>query len=83
MSGKSDHPFIKALLVAYCLLHLNVGKSPTKLEVTSRHDHSCLLGRKASNQSKLCQNFTLSVKLMFVSLQVLAVSVKSYTDNCP
>ena len=27
------------------------GKSPTKLEVTSRHDHSCLLGRKASNQT--------------------------------
>ena len=28
------------------------GKSPTKLEVTSRHDHSCLLGRKASNPNK-------------------------------
>ena len=27
------------------------GKSPMKLEVTSRHDHSCLLGRKASNQT--------------------------------
>ena len=24
---------------------------PTKLEVISRHDHSCLLGRKTSNQS--------------------------------
>ena len=28
------------------------GKSPMKLEVTSRHDHSCLLGRKASKQTK-------------------------------
>ena len=27
------------------------GKSPSKLEVTCRHDHSCLLGRKASNQT--------------------------------
>ena len=27
------------------------GKSPTKLEVTSRHDLSCLLGRKASNKT--------------------------------
>ena len=27
------------------------GKSPMKLEVTSRHDHSCLLGRKASKQT--------------------------------
>ena len=28
------------------------GKSPTKLEVKSLHDHSCLLGHKASNQTK-------------------------------
>ena len=28
------------------------GKSPMKLEVTYRHDHSCLLGRKASKQTK-------------------------------
>ena len=27
------------------------GKSPTKLEVTSQHDLSCLLGRKASSQT--------------------------------
>ena len=27
------------------------GKSPTKFEVTSRHDHSCLLGRKPSTQT--------------------------------
>ena len=27
------------------------GKSPMKLEVTSRHDHSCLLGRKALKQT--------------------------------
>ena len=26
-------------------------KSPTKLKVMSRHDHSCLLGHKASNQA--------------------------------
>ena len=49
----SGHPFIKAL-AAYCgwcfCAGLEVsmpGKSPMKLEVTSRHDHSCLLGRKA------------------------------------
>ena len=28
-------------------------KSPTKLEVTSRHAHSCLLGRKALNQTHI------------------------------
>ena len=27
------------------------GKSPIKLEVMSRHDHSCLRGRNASNQT--------------------------------
>ena len=29
------------------------GKSPTKLAVTSRHDQSCLLGRKATNQTNV------------------------------
>ena len=28
-------------------------KSPTKLEVTSRHEHTCLLGRKALNQTNI------------------------------
>ena len=56
----SGHPFIKAL-AAYCggafvqglRCHFisMPGKSPIKLEVTSRHDHSCLLGRKASKQT--------------------------------
>ena len=29
-----------------------LGKSPTKLEVTFRYDHSCLMGHKASTQTK-------------------------------
>ena len=51
----SGHPFIKAL-AAYlggafvqglrCHFISMPGKSPMKLEVTSRHDHSCLLGPK-------------------------------------
>ena len=32
------------------------GKSPTTLEVTSGHDHSCLLGRKTSNQTNKQMN---------------------------
>ena len=56
----SGHPFIKALAAYWCGasvqgLRCNFismpGKSPMKLEVTSRHDHSCLLGRKASKQT--------------------------------
>ena len=31
-------------------------KSPTELEVTSRIDHSCLLGSKPSNQTKITKN---------------------------
>ena len=55
----SGHPFIKALaaywggaFVQGLRFHFisMPGKSPMKLEVTSRHDHSCLLGRKASKQ---------------------------------
>ena len=58
----SGHPFIKALAAYWggafvqglrCHLISMSGKSPMKLEVTSRHDHSCLLGRKASKQTKL------------------------------
>ena len=32
-----------------------LGKSPTKVEVMSEHDHSCLVGRKASNQTNIFQ----------------------------
>ena len=64
----SGHPFIKALgcLLGWCFVqglrcHFTSmsGKSPMKLEVTSRHDHSCLLGRKASipNKQKFKQKF--------------------------
>ena len=57
----SGHPFIKALAAYWggafvqglrCHFFSMPGKSPMKLEVTSRHDHSCLLGRKASKQTK-------------------------------
>ena len=56
----SGHPFIKALAAYWggasvqglrCHFISMPGKSPMKLEVTSRHDHSCLLGRKASKQT--------------------------------
>ena len=55
MTGMSDS---LSCLLGWCLMQglrchfiLMSGKSPIKLEVTSQHDHSCLLGRKASNQS--------------------------------
>ena len=57
----SGHPFIKALAAYWggasvqglrCHFISMPGKSPMKLEVTSRHDHSCLLGCKASKQTK-------------------------------
>ena len=57
----SGYPFIKALAAYWggpfvqglrCHFISMPGKSPMKLEVTSRHDHSCLLGRKASKQTK-------------------------------
>ena len=57
----SGHPFIKAFAAYWggafvqglrCHFISMPGKSPMKLEVTSRHDHSCLLGRKASKQTK-------------------------------
>ena len=56
----SGHPFIKALAAYWggafvqglrCHFISMPGKSPMKLEVTSRHDHSCLLGSKASKQT--------------------------------
>ena len=45
------------------------GKSPTKLEVKSRHDLSCLLGRKASNQTNK-QNFcaTITLKALYFTI---------------
>ena len=58
----SGHPFIKALAAYWggafvqglrCHFISMPGKSPMKLEVTSRHDHSCLLGRKASKQTNM------------------------------
>ena len=57
----SGHPFIKAVAAYWggasvqglrCHFISMPGKSPMKLEVTSRHDHSCLLGCKASKQTK-------------------------------
>ena len=62
----SGHPFIKALAAYWggasvqglrCHFISMAGKSPMKLEVTSRHDHSCLLGRKASKQTNKQTNF--------------------------
>ena len=56
----SGHPFIKALAAYWggafvqgfrCHFISMPGKSPMKLELTSRHDHSCLLGLKASIQT--------------------------------
>ena len=40
-----------------------LGKSPEKLEVTSRHDHSLLMGRKASNQTNKTDVFKLRSSL--------------------
>ena len=62
----SGHPFIKALAAYWggafvqglrCHFISMPGKSPMKLEVTSRHDHSCLLGRKASKQTNKQDSF--------------------------
>ena len=56
----SGHPFIKALAAYWggafvqglrCHFISMPGKIPMKLEVTSRHDHSCLLGHKALKQT--------------------------------
>ena len=68
----SGHPFIKALAAYWggafvqglrCHFISMLGKSPMKLEVTSPHDHSCLLGRKESKQTnkqtKILLNHTL------------------------
>ena len=70
----SGHPFIKALAAYWggasvqglrCHFISMPGKSPMKLEVKSRHDHSCLLGRKASKQTNKrfllieCRGFNL------------------------
>ena len=37
------------------------GKSATKLEVTSRHDNSCVLGRKASTQTNKQHLLSLNI----------------------
>ena len=66
----SGHPFIKALAAYWggafvqglrCHFISMPGKSPMKLEVTSRHDHSCLLGRKASKQTNKDQQGQLTL----------------------
>ena len=69
----SGHPFIKALAAYWggafvqglrCHFISMPGKSPMKLEVTSRHDHSCLLGRKASKQTnKLFCSYNVVLRL--------------------
>ena len=59
------------------------GKSPTKLEMTSRHNHSCLLGCKASNQTKSTErlinglNF-LVIKVIFLVSENLGLSQYMY-----
>ena len=40
-----------------------LGKSPTKLDVTSRYDHSCLMGHKASTQTNKTNRWTSSTGL--------------------
>ena len=68
----SGHPFIKALAAYWggasvqglrCHFISMPGKSPMKLEVTSRHDHSCLLGRKASKQTNKIRDKRIGYKL--------------------
>ena len=65
MSGTSDHHFAvygsgvimqglsKPAISSQYPVKVISGKSPIKLEVTSRHDHSCSLGRKSSNKQTL------------------------------
>ena len=48
------------------------GKSPMKLEVTSRHDHSCLLGRKASKQT----NYKLLVFMSEIKTNLTPEKIK-------
>ena len=77
------HPFIKALAaywgVAFvqglrCHFISMPGKSPMKLEVTSRHDHSCLLGRKASKQTKTLEthHFIFTVFSHMIELTIFS-----------
>ena len=67
----SGHPFIKALAAYWggafvqglrCHFISMPGKSPMKLEVTFRHDHSCLLGRKASKQTNKIYSSSVAVQ---------------------
>ena len=51
------------------------GKSPIKLEVTSRYDHSCLLGRKASNQTN---KQTLLSRLLIDGAPLIAIHKARY-----
>ena len=91
----SGHPFIKALAAYWggafvqglrCHLISMPGKSPMKLEVTSRHDHSCLLGRKASKQTnKIMTRLISSIKqtiLTFSAISMLPVCFYKRQDAC-
>ena len=71
----SGHPFIKALAAYWggasvqglrCHFISMRGKSPMKLEVTSRYDHSCLLGCKASKQTnkQIYRSLSLPTRLV-------------------
>ena len=52
------------------------GKSPMKLEVTSRHDHNCLLGRKASKQTNKQTNIRIVMNINKTSKIVYWLSSK-------
>ena len=76
----SGHPFIKALAAYWggafvqglrCHFISMPGKSPMKLEVTSRYDHSCLLGRKASKQTNKQNQYHLDVFLSVIKIYKL------------
>ena len=80
----SGHPFIKALAAYWggasvqglrCHFISMPGKSPMKLEVTSRYDHSCLLGRKVSKQTNKCLIRTVLMSARsFLALIIIKVA---------
>ena len=57
------------------------GKSPMKLEVTFRHDHSCLLGRKSSNLTKKLL-YTCMTVVQCALMHVLFVEIKNLDYEC-
>ena len=87
----SGHPFIKALAAYWggasvqglrCHFISMPGKSPMKLEVTSRHDHSCLLGRKTSKQTFFtaiyCQ---LCTRILVTSRYVMTIPLPAFMSS--